>query len=158
MARGTAQGPGSSTQPAPAAPGMNNVYVDRELPGDVYRVNPMGGYRYNASRDQRRQARARVLLARMAATLKTKTPAELVRMFAAAGLGEFMNPTGVRYYVLREGNKLIEAELQRRGAGARKTLVKCSADRRHLFTGSAGPLRRVSEVCSRLLQRLPPAP
>lgn len=131
--------------------------TDRDLPGDRFERHPMGGYRYNASREERRQAKAHARLRALARELPSLAPEALLRKFAVADQGHFWNPTGVDYYVFRDQTPLIERELRRRGEAARVALRRCAGDRRYVFTGSAGPPLTLGEICSRLLGALPGA-
>jgi hypothetical protein len=128
--------------------------VDTDLPGDRFAVNPMGAYRYNASREERRQARAAVTLEALRRKLATLAPEAIIGTFELAGPDELWNPVGVRYYELRDATPIIAAELRRRGEAARPALRACVGDRRLIFTGSAGPLLSLGAFCSELLEAL----
>lgn len=141
---------------------------DQNLPGDKFERHPMGGHIYNRTREERRHRRAVKILARMKAGLHKKKPKQLIEMILSCDKCFGWTIEGVDYYVRREGNRLIERELQRRGATIRPTLVKCVTDRRRIFTGYAGPPDTIGRMCKRLLDKVdkarrgsgprPPAP
>lgn len=114
----------------------------------------MGANRYNASLEARRIARAQEILERLRQELPGRTPDELIAHIDLADPQAIWNPTGVRYYVLRDQTPLIAAELRRRGEAARPTLARCAKDRRQIFTGSAGPGLTLGSFCQALLQAL----
>ena len=124
--------------------------LPQELPGDEYRESTKIG-RYNASREQRRRARAREILDEMREVLPTKSDEELIDMLWT-GSGGY---SGVAHYVASGGNLAIEGELQRRGETARAALEANHGDPRPLYTGPSGPPDSVGHMCRRLLDRLP---
>lgn len=117
-------------------------------PDDVYSEHSKGGLR-NDSLDRRLQEAANQALERVKPRLQNASPEELI-----AGLRSYGPHNEVEYYVWRDGNRLIEEELARRGAAARDVLRRHANDERILWTGVSGPYLTVGSLCKRLLYEL----
>jgi hypothetical protein len=94
--------------------------------------------------------KARKILEEMEKAFPSKTAEDLIGMLRG-GLF-FTDP--VQAYVVRDGNKLIEKELERRGEEARPALLKHTNDSKGLFTGYSGPVRDIGSVCRSVLKKL----
>lgn len=81
--------------------------------------------------------------------LRTATPEQLI-----AGLRSNRPSNDVEYLVWRDGNKLVEEELVRRGAAARDALQRHAEDERQVWTGVNGPLKTVGSICTQVLEQL----
>jgi hypothetical protein len=90
------------------------------------------------------------ILEKMARSLPTKTPDELMTMLNPKDGGD----TAVGYLVQEEGNRMIEQELKRRGAAAKQVLLQHKDDHTPLNTGPQGPYSDISELCRSLLEDL----
>jgi hypothetical protein len=152
--------PRASAAPAPQRPDGDvppepvwaNVPDVEALPNDVYKIDAKSGEKYNASRNRRRWAAAKRVLADFEKQLVDKSPGELIELihWGHVGVGE-----GVKYGVAIHGNELIEAELARRGEAARQVLEAHREDHTAIFTGANGRYDRIATMCRRLLAKLP---
>jgi hypothetical protein len=114
-------------------------------PDDMFSVHPKIGRR-NDSLDRRRMDAADRVLERVKPRLRSASPEQLI-----AGLRSGEPSNQVEYFVWRDGNKLIEGELLRRGRSAKDALERHAKDPREVWTGAGGPWETVGTVCTRLL-------
>lgn len=116
---------------------------------DVFSVHSKIG-RQNDSLELRKIDAADLILEHVKKRLHVATPEELI-----AGFRSDRPSNGVEYYVWREGNKLIEEELVRRGTEAKAALQRHARDPRDVWTGDSGPHETVGSVCQRVLALVP---
>ena len=83
----------------------------------------------------------------------TKVPTKsLLQMFYTDVNSDTINPVGSMYFIMREGNKIIQKELAKRIQKDKAILKKHLKDNRQLFTGYNGPHITVGKVCFDLLK------
>jgi hypothetical protein len=124
---------------------------------DVYVVHKKSGQLFNMSQHERDYAEADAILMTVRQALRKKTPEQLIAMFNLPdGRVREWFLAGSGYYVVRDGNEMIEAELRRRGNSAAPALERHREDATEIFTGSNGMEATVGEVCQSILNHQPP--
>jgi hypothetical protein len=119
---------------------------------DVYGIHPKTGELVNISQAKRNRLEADKTLARVKAELRSLSAEQLVGRFNAPdGIDSGDYPQGARYFIVRDGNKLIEAELRRRGDQAKAALKRHLQDVEIVFTGGNGLFINVGAVCEDIL-------
>jgi hypothetical protein len=127
-----------------------NVPDVEARPDDKFEKRPLHGL-MNVSREERRHAAAKAVLDKLKQEWSTKTPEELIGLLCTES-DEAIH--GVKYYVALGGNKLIEAELARRGNAARAALEAHRKDIDGVFDGWNGQGTNIGKMCDRLLDAL----
>ena len=119
---------------------------------DVYRIHPKSGKPFNVSQSDRDMAEAEKVLATLPRSLRSKTPEQLIESFNNPdGVTTAEYPKGPRYFIVRDGNKMIEAELRRRGLQAKLAMEQHRDDPTCIFTGDNGPPVTVGDLCAEIL-------
>jgi hypothetical protein len=120
-------------------------HIECDLPSDVWRESHKIG-RNNGTRFERESRAAHVTLQPVRAAMKSASTEELARsLITGRGLDDIA-AAGVAYLVYRDGNQLITDQLAARGKDAAAALQRAHEPTDLLFTGSAGPVVRISQL------------
>jgi len=93
-------------------------------------------------------------LADLKAQLRQMTPEELLKNIDVQEWTHAYAGKPREYFLNLFKNRLIEKELEARGAAAETVLRKHQDDDRPVFTGEAGPFETIGTLCRRLLKKL----
>lgn len=117
---------------------MRKKVAEQDLPTDTWHTHPKGG-RYNVSRSSREGELAHELLAQIKPRLKQMPVRDLLDSLKTFPLTDYGSFLGVAYYIYRDGNQMIIAELASRPRSELESLRALGDDRREVFTGDSGP-------------------
>jgi hypothetical protein len=120
---------------------------------DIFEIHPKTKQKYNVSLEKRRIEAAGIILAQFKKEVGKLDDTNLFDLLIFAD--STPPPTGSQYYLARDGNKLIIAEIGRRRPRVDSLLAEHSKDRRPLFTGSSGPLLTLEVLYRRTGSTLP---
>lgn len=122
--------------------------AQRDLPDDIWRDKP---WRLNVTRDAREHQLATKMLASIRPKLMAMSVTGLVRALKVLPRYAFESFPGVSYYVFRDGNAMILAEIQSRPIGERRGLVRLSDEQVVVWEGDQGPGDTLADVINNRL-------